>query len=73
MIRIITKDEFDRNIFDLSLHGVPKEELDNMRNKFNGQIDGKEEIKENSFMEKMKLKDFGFHFGKKNKTKVINR
>lgn len=73
MVEIITKEDFDKNMFDLSLHGLPKEELDKMRYKFDNQFEDKPITVENSAMEKRKLQGFGFHFGKKNKTKVINR
>lgn len=73
MIQIIAKEEFNRNIFELSLHGVPKEETDKMKSKFDGQFTDKLITKENSKLEKMKLQGFGFHFGKKSKTKVVNR
>lgn len=73
MIQVIAKDEFEKNIFQLSLHGVPKEELDDMRNRFDTQIDDKPTTIADSRIERMKLEGFGFRFGKKSKTKVINR
>lgn len=71
MIEIITKDEFDKNMFELSLHGVPKDEIDKLRSKFDNQENKKQPY--NPLIEKKKLQGLGFYFGKKNKTKVINR
>ncbi len=73
MIEIIIKKDFERNMFELSLHGIPTKELDNMRNKFNAEIEDKPIMEVDSKVEKAKLQQFGFHFGKKNKTKVVNR
>ncbi len=73
MIEIITRDEFDRNMFELSLHGISKEEIDKMQYKFDNQSTDKPITVADSKLEKRRLQDFGFHFGKKSGTKVVNR
>jgi len=73
MIEIIAREEFERNIFELSLHGVDKNAIENMRTKFNNQIDsvkGKQKAEQESLTA---LKRLGISVGKKRSTKVINR
>jgi len=71
MTEIVNKIEFEKNLTQLSMHGVSKEDIERLRQKFemNYMTDKeKENIAKN---ELNMLRRLGGHVGKKSKTKVI--
>ena len=74
MQEIIAREELEKNLMELAMHGIKQDKIDKIRNNFEAQFKDEREIKDDSKMELMKLKRIGgFKFGKKSKTKIINR
>ena len=73
MQEIVAREELEKNLMDLAMHGIKQDKIDEIRNNFESQFKSEQEIKKDSKLELLKLKEFGFHFGKKSKTKIINR
>ncbi len=71
MSELIAREEFERNIFELSLHGVSKEEIGKMRNNFEEHYSDKTNVSNKET--KQALTSMGLYVGKKITTKVINR
>lgn len=72
MYEIITREQFEQNLMQLSIQGVPKENIEKMRSEFERQFktDAEKAKDEPSLLG---LKRFGIYVGKKSKTKVINK
>jgi hypothetical protein len=71
MAEIVSKKEFEHTLTELSVHGVSKEDIEKLRQKFemNYMTDKeKEDITKN---ELNMLRRLGGHIGKKSKTRVI--
>ena len=73
MSEIIAREEFEKNLTQLSINGVPKEDINNMRLKFNNQFKSDKKKSKDDKVSLLKLKDMGMYFGKKSSTRVVNR
>jgi len=72
MQEIVAREELEKNLMELAMHGIKPEKIDEIRDNFEAQFKSEQEVKDDSKMELMKLKGIsGFKFGKKNKTKFI--
>ena len=72
MQEIVAREELEKSLMQLAMHGIPQDKISEIRNTFEAQFKDEQEIKDDSKMELMKLKGIsGFKIGKKNKTKFI--
>jgi len=72
MQEIVSREQFESNLMQLSINGVPPDRIEKMRAEFERQFKTEEELKKDE-PSKLSLERFGFHIGKKSRTKVINR
>jgi len=74
MLEIVSREQFDRTIMELQMHGVEQKSIDKMKSNYNRQFGSLEKLKENTTESLNKLRGMpGMYIGKKNTTKVINR
>ena len=72
MQEIVARENLEKNLFDLALHGIAQDKIDSIRNSFEAQFKEAREEKVDNKIELMKLKEMsGFKYGKKNKTRFI--
>jgi len=68
MAEEVSKIEFENNMFQLSLHGVSKEDIEKLRNKFEAHRMTDDEKKRIEKNELAILRHLGGHIRRKNKT-----
>ena len=74
MLEIVSREQFDRTIMELQMHGVEQKSIDKMKSNYNRQFGSLEKLKENTAESLNRLRGMpGIHIGRKNTTKVINR
>jgi len=74
MLEIVSREQFDRTIMELQMHGVEQKSIDKMKSNYNRQFGSLEKLKENTTESLNRLRSMpGIHIGRKNTTKVINR
>ena len=72
MQEIVAREELEKTLMELSIHGIDPKQIDSIRGKFESQFKNDQEIKADSKMELKKLQGIsGFKIGKKNRTKFI--
>ena len=72
MQEIVAREELEKNLMDLAMHGIKPDKIDEIRDNFESQFKSEKELKVDSKAELMKLKGIsGFKIGKKNKTRFI--
>jgi len=72
MLVIITREEFEKNMRELAIHGADKKQILEARNKFERQFKKDQPTGKESGLTLMKLQSIpGFKYGKKSNTKVI--
>jgi len=72
MQEIVAREELEKNLMELAMHGISKDKITEIRNTFEAQFKTELEIKDDSKAELMKLRGIsGFKIGKKNKTRFI--
>jgi hypothetical protein len=70
MTREISIIEFERNMFDLALHGVEKTAIDNLRSNFYDEYKQQKDTKKKNKLDINYFRMLGLSVGKENKTVV---
>jgi len=72
MQEIVAREELEKNLIQLAMHGIPQDKIEEIRNNFEKQFKDEKELKVDSKMELLKLQGIsGFKVGRKNKTRFI--
>ncbi len=74
MFETITRTELNKNLTELSMHGIDPKEISGIKRSFENQFKNVKESEKESKITLLKLQSMtGFKYGKKSRTKVINR
>lgn len=70
MAEEVNRAEFEKNLMELSTHGVSKDDIERLRQKFESQFMTPEDIKRQEKNELHVLRRIGGHYGRKSKTRI---
>lgn len=74
MQEVVAREELEKNLMQLSAHGFDPEKINEIRRNFEKQFKKTEKFVKESGITLLRLTGIkGFKYGKKSKTKVINR
>lgn len=71
ILKSITRQEFENNIFEMALHGVPQKTIDKLKRDFENQFKTEDQKRKERLMPISEFQRLGIRAGKPTGTKVI--